>query len=144
MLSRNTLALTEEGSIGSYTVHLDKAHSGNVQVRADRNSSVIAVRTPGEPWWAYLTLNFTASTWNTGQTVKVNAPDNTNAADASASITYSIVQSTTESDFDNAPNVALAVAPLSLRYSATMWNTGQTVTVSPTNAANDPDGVKRR
>ena len=39
------------------------------------------------------------------------------------------------------PTGAVTVAPAMLTYDATTWNTAQAVTVSPTTAANDTDGV---
>lgn len=42
MLSESTLALTEDGDIGSYTMRLNKAPSGNVWVRVSRNGDAAA------------------------------------------------------------------------------------------------------
>lgn len=90
LLSQSTLAITEEGT-GAYSARLDRPPTGNVRIRATRSGGVIGVRTPGVSWAADLSLNFTTSTWNTAQTVKVNAPHDANTVDASTSITLAIV-----------------------------------------------------
>lgn len=47
VLNESRLALAEDGSIGPYTVRLNKAPSGNMRVQARPNGGALAIRFPG-------------------------------------------------------------------------------------------------
>ena len=73
-VSKKTVALTEGGSAGAYTVVLESPPTGNVTVTVTSDNAAVA-RSPS-------TLTFTTQNWNTAQTVTVTpVDDNADAHD---------------------------------------------------------------
>ena len=153
--------------------------------------------TSGGPYYSGVTYNYTASTWNTGQTVYVTGWEDNNFANETVTITHSVLDGQSVTEYRPAEDVALTVnvtdndagltltpqavtvqaggsggsytvalaasptGPVTatspsaavaldtdgtpqtrtLTFSTTSWNTAQAVTVSPTNDADDVDGV---
>ncbi len=108
-LSQSTLAVTE-GSTGSYTVSLNRAPASDVVVTATRSSTLLGLQRPLDATWAAAaTLTFTATTWNTGQMVRVRGEADADAASGRATITHAVVDDQSANAFDNAPDQVLAV-----------------------------------
>ena len=83
-LSATDLTVNEGGS-GTYTVVLDSRPSGPVTVTASSGDMAVATVTPA-------TLTFTASSWNTPQTVRVSSveDDGIASADERVSISHTV------------------------------------------------------
>ena len=79
-VSKKTVALTEGGSAGAYTVVLESPPTGNVTVTVTSDNAAVA-RSPS-------TLTFTTQNWATAQTVTVTpVDDNADAHDELALVT---------------------------------------------------------
>ena len=85
-VSRTSLALTEGGGSGSYTVVLDAQPTGDATVTATSDDAAAHVDTDATPLTK--TLTFTTADWNTAQTVTVSPRDDDDAEDESAAITH--------------------------------------------------------
>ena len=108
-VSQSTLAVTE-GSTGTYTVSLNRAPASAVVVTATRSSTLLGLQRPLDATWAAAaTLTFTATTWNTGQTVRVRGEADADAASGRATITHAVVDAQSADAFDPAPDQVLAV-----------------------------------
>ena len=78
-----TVALTEGGAAGTYTIVLDTQPSAAVTVALSSSDTGAVTVSPAS-------LSFSASTWNTAQTVTVTAVADGNAADESVTISYTV------------------------------------------------------
>ena len=108
-VSQSTLAVTE-GSTGTYTVSLNRAPASAVVVTATRSSTLLGLQRPLDATWAAAaTLTFTATTWNTGQMVRVRGEADADAASGRATITHAVVDAQSADAFDPAPDQVLAV-----------------------------------
>ena len=77
-----TLALTEGGSAGTYTLVLDTQPTGTVTITlTSDDTGAVTVNSP---------LTFDATDWNTTKTVTVTVVDDADATDESVTITYGI------------------------------------------------------
>ena len=85
-VSKKTIALTEGGSAGSYTVVLESPPTGNVTVAVSSDNPAVTVDTDASPLTR--TLTFTMQNWNTAQTVTVTpVDDNADTVDELALVT---------------------------------------------------------
>ena len=81
-VSSTELSLTEGGSTGSYTVKLDKAPTANVVVTpTSPDTGAVAVSSA---------LTFTATNWDTAQTVTVTPVDDDDATDETVTVTNTV------------------------------------------------------
>ena len=78
-----TVALTEGGAVGTYTIVLDTQPSAAVTVALASSDTGAVTVSPAS-------LMFSASTWNTAQTVTVTAVADGNAADESVTISHTV------------------------------------------------------
>ena len=117
-LSRSTLEITEQGSLGVYIVRLNEQPSGNVRVRAQRKSDDVEISFPQVcgagictvQWTDQLDMNFVAGNWNIGVTIRVRAPSHdADAADIATGVTHAIVSANTVDAWDAVPNGNLKV-----------------------------------
>ncbi len=85
-VSKETVALAEGGSAGSYTVVLESAPTGNVTLTVVSDNAAVTVDTDATPLTR--TLTFSTTTWNSPQTVTVTpVDDNADAVDELALVT---------------------------------------------------------
>ena len=85
-VSKKTVALTEGGSAGTYTVVLESAPTGNVTLTVTSDNAAVTVDTDATPLTRELT--FTTMNWATAQTVTVTpVDDNADAVDELALVT---------------------------------------------------------
>ena len=85
-VSKKTVALTEGGSAGTYTVVLESPPTGNVSVAVTSDNAAVTVDTDATPLTR--TLTFSTTTWNSPQTVTVTpVDDNADAVDELALVT---------------------------------------------------------
>ena len=131
-LSETDLDL-DEGGEGTYTVVLDSKPTAPVTITPSRSSGDLDLSVSG-------TLTFTASNWNTAQTVTVNAAQDSDPDDDTAVIGHSVtggdyadlvaesVTVTVNDDETASDNVTLTAAPASLAESAS----ATTITVTAT------------
>ena len=103
------LSITEAGSGGTYNVKLAAKPSGGVKVRVASNNTDVTVNKSGGTAGSSQDLSFTASNWNTNQAITVKAVNDSDQADESATLTYSIVTANTVSDYDGVGSVTRTV-----------------------------------
>ena len=85
-VSKKTVALTEGGSAGTYTVVLESQPTGNVSVAVASDNAAVTVDTDATPLTR--TLTFSTTNWNSPQTVTVTpVDDNADAVDELALVT---------------------------------------------------------
>ena len=85
-VSTKTVALTEGGGAGSYTVVLESPPTGDVSVAVTSDNAAVTVDSDSTPQTR--TLTFSTTTWNSPQTVTVTpVDDNTDAVDELALVT---------------------------------------------------------
>ena len=84
-VSEESVALTEGGSNGSYTVVLESAPTGDVTVTVTSDYGKVTVDTDATP--LVRTLTFTTQNWNTAQTVTVSPVDDDSGRDELAWVT---------------------------------------------------------
>ena len=85
-VSAETVALTEGGGAGSYTVVLESQPTGDVSVAVASDNAAVTVDSDSTPLTR--TLTFSTTTWNSPQTVTVTpADDNADAVDELALVT---------------------------------------------------------
>ena len=85
-VSAKTVALTEGGGAGSYTVVLESPPTGDVSVAVASDNAAVTVDSDSTPQTR--TLTFSTTTWNSPQTVTVTpADDNADAVDELALVT---------------------------------------------------------
>ena len=99
-----TLALTEGGAAGTYTLVLNTQPTAMVTVALSNSNTTAVMVSPAS-------LSFSATTWSTAQTVTVSSPANSVSADATASISYTV----SGGDYDGyslmAQSVTVSAAP---------------------------------
>ena len=123
-----TLALTEQDASaesGTYTVALAAQPSGVVRLTATSGDTAVEIDTDATPLTR--TLTYSATTWNTAQTVTVRAGQDDDAVDDTVTWTHD----PSGSDYNNVANVELM-------FTAGNWATARTV------APGDTDGNDER
>ncbi len=116
-ISETTLT-PDEGGTATYTVKLNTQPTGNVTVTASSNNADVTL--------SATSLTFTSTTWNTEQTVTVNAAEDADAAVDTATITHGV----SGAEYSNAPT------PGSITVNVTENDTLQ-IDVSPVTLAID-------
>ena len=81
-------SILTEGGTGSYSVVLDNEPTGDVRVTVTSDNVDVTVDTDGESDGDQNVLLFTADDWNAPRTVTVDAAEDTDAADDSATLTH--------------------------------------------------------
>ena len=84
-----SLTLAEGGS-GAYTVRLNSQPNDPVTVTVGGAPGAVAVDTDGDAPGAQTTLTFSASTWDTPQTVTVSAPADDDATNATTTLIHAV------------------------------------------------------
>ena len=110
-----------EGGTGTYTVVLDTLPTGNVMVAISSNNTDVTVSSSS--------LTFTATTWNTAQTVTVSAGQDDDAANETATLTHF----PSGADYDSA---GFAILTVTVTDDETAG-----VTVTPTSLTVDEGGT---
>ena len=105
-VSKTALTVTEDDTAGdSYTVVLDSRPTADVTVTVAGHSGTAVTPDP-------TTLTFTASNWDTAQTVTVTAGDDADTANESVSLTHSAVSTDSEYQGITITGVAVTVTDL--------------------------------
>ena len=149
--AQTTLTLYEDpqhtANAAAYPVRLTAQPGGEVTLSVTVTGDTAAVGV------APANLTFTATTWNTAQSVTATARNDTDRVNDAATLSHAVSGSGDTDAYPltllSPPDAAVAVAvasrdadegvaaPTNLTFSGTTWNTAQTVTVS---AAADDDG----
>ncbi len=107
------LALTEGGSAGTYNVKLTAAPASDVVVEVSSdNGDVTVSKDGGTTKSSSVRLTFTPSgtgIWSTNQVVTVEAGEDTDLLDESATIKHSVVAVDSSDEYDNVDNQTVAV-----------------------------------
>ena len=135
-VSNNSLDITE-GSSGTYTIVLDSQPTADVTVTINDPSNTDVIAEPAS-------LTFSSTDWNTPKTVTVNAAQDADAEDETATVTHAVTS--TDSSYSGAPANSVAVSvtddevPVTVQFGATTYEVveGETVTVAVTLSA-DPE-----
>ena len=103
-----------EGGSGAYTVRLNVAPGSDVVINValgDDSDSDVSVSTDGMNFGSTATLTFTSSNWNSEQTVTVNAAQDDDSADDTATVTHTVDNAQSDNVYDDAaiPGVAVTV-----------------------------------
>ena len=100
-----------EGASATYTVELDSEPSGDVVIglTVSGSSEVTVADTDGETAGVQNTLTFTATDWDTPQTVTVEAAQDDDAVNDAATITHAVVDASSAGEYDPVANEDLAV-----------------------------------
>ena len=105
IVSPTALALTEGGSAGTYNVRLTAAPASDVVVEVSSdNGDVTVSKDGGTTKSSSVRLTFTPSgtgIWSTNQVVTVEAGEDTDLLDESATITHSVVAADSADEYDN-------------------------------------------
>ena len=105
-VSKTALTVTEDDTAGdSYTVVLDSRPTADVTVTVAGHSGTAVTPDP-------TTLTFTASNWDTAQTVTVTAGDDADTANESVSLTHSAASTDSEYQGITIAGVAVTVTDL--------------------------------
>ena len=105
-VSKTALTVTEDDTAGdSYTVVLDSRPTADVTVTVAGHSGTAVTPDP-------TTLTFTASNWDTAQTVTVTAGDDADTANESVSLTHSAASTDSEYQGITITGVAVTVTDL--------------------------------
>ena len=101
-----------EGASATYTVKLNTQPSGDVVISltVSGSSEVTVADTDGETAGVQNTLTFTASDWDTPQTVTVEAAQDDDAMADAATIAHAVVDVSSAAEYDPVANVALSVS----------------------------------
>ena len=91
-VSETTLTV-DEGANGTYTVKLNAQPTSDVVINATTTGSSDVTLTPA-------TLTFTTSNWDTAQTMRVAAAQDTDAANDAASIAHTVVAASSADEYD--------------------------------------------
>ncbi len=111
VLSRSAEVALREGERTTYTVRLSAPPAvGNVVVRVRSDDAAVEVNKAGGTAGASQDLTFSATTWNTGQAITVEAVEDGNAAHAAVTLTHAVVAGSSADEYDDAAAVTLAVA----------------------------------
>ena len=111
VLSRSAAVALREGERTTYTVRLSAPPAvGNVVVRVRSDDAAVEVNKAGGTAGASQDLTFSATTWNTGQAITVEAVEDGNAAHAAVTLTHAVVAGSSADEYDAAAAVTLAVA----------------------------------
>ena len=111
VLSRSAEVALREGERTTYTVRLSAPPAvGNVVVRVRSDDAAVEVNKAGGTAGASQDLTFSATTWNTGQAITVEAVEDGNAAHAAVTLTHAVVAGSSADEYDTAAAVTLAVA----------------------------------
>ena len=111
VLSRSAEVALREGERTTYTVRLSAPPAvGNVVVRVRSDDAAVEVNKAGGTAGASQDLTFSATTWNTGQAITVEAVEDGNAAHAAVTLTHAVVAGSSADEYDAAAAVTLAVA----------------------------------
>ena len=115
-VSETALTVTEQDTTGNgYTVVLDSEPTADVTVTVAGHAGTDVTRTPG-------TLTFTASNWDTAQTVTVTAGDDADTTDDSVTLTHSAASA--DNDYGG---ITIAGVAVTVRDNDTAQVTGLTV-----------------
>ena len=112
-VSQSTLAVTERSTgTGAYTVHLTTAPASDVVVTATRSSTLLGLQRPLDATWAAAeTLTFTATSWNTQQTVYVEGREDVNRVTESETIRHAVYAQGSADEYD----AVTAALPVTIR-----------------------------
>ncbi len=109
-VSVSETALTvAEGGNNTYTVKLDAQPASDVVITVSSDNSDVTADTDAATSGNQTTLTFTASNWDTPQTVTVAAAQDADAANDAASITHAVVAAGSADEFDNVSIAGVAV-----------------------------------
>ena len=99
-----------EGGSKTYTVKLNSAPSSDVVIEiSSTNADVTIADTDTVMTGVQNTLTFTASDWDTPQTVTVEAAQDDDAVNDAATIAHAVVDGSSAAEYDPVANVDLAV-----------------------------------
>ena len=135
-VSNNSLDITE-GSSGTYTIVLDSQPTADVTVTINDPSNTDVIAEPAS-------LTFSSTDWNTPKTVTVNAAQDADAEDETATVTHAVTSTDSSYSGASANNVAVSVTddevPVTVQFGATTYEVveGETITVAVTLSA-DPE-----
>ena len=100
-----------EGGTATYTVRLATKPGSDVVVQLTVAAGAgVTFDTDGDMTGNQNKLTFTTTDWSTAQTVTVAAAEDDDGDAGSATITHAVVDDQSDEDYDDVPNVALAVA----------------------------------
>ena len=77
---------------------------------ASNDSTAVQVNKSGGTAGANQTLNFTAMTWNTAQTITVSAVEDADRVSETVTVTHSTVNANIVVEYDNAADVRMTVS----------------------------------
>ena len=126
-----------EGSSGTYTIVLDSQPTASVAVAINDPSNTDVTAEPAS-------LTFSSTDWNTPKTVTVNAAQDADAEDETATVTHAVTSTDSIYSGASANSVAVMVTdddvPVTVQFGATTYEVveGETVTVAVTLSA-DPE-----
>ena len=135
-VSNNSLDITE-GSSGTYTIVLDSQPTADVTVTINDPSNTDVIAEPAS-------LTFSSTDWNSPKTVTVNAAQDADAEDDTATVTHAVTSTDSSYSGASANNVAVSVTddevPVTVQFGATTYEVveGETITVAVTLSA-DPE-----
>ena len=135
-VSESSLTIAE-GSSGTYTIVLDSQPTADVAVAINDPSNTDVTAEPAS-------LTFSSTDWNTPKTVTVNAAQDADAEDETATVTHAVTS--TDSSYSGAPANSVAVSvtddevPVTVQFGATTYEVveGEPITVAVTLSA-DPE-----
>ena len=126
-----------EGSSGTYTIVLDSQPIASVAVAINDPSNTDVTAEPAS-------LTFSSTDWNTPKTVTVNAAQDADAEDETATVTHTVTSTDSIYSGASANSVGVMVTddevPVTVQFGATTYEVveGETVTVAVTLSA-DPE-----
>ena len=97
-----SLTLDEGGAGGTYDVKLSLQPVLDVVVDVSSDNTDVTVSS--------VRLTFNGTSWDTAQTITVNAGEDDDARDDSATLTYSVLAASSSDEYDFAPDVTRAVS----------------------------------
>ena len=113
---RPAVSVTElevaEGGSGTYTVRLNVAPGSDVVIGigfAEGSDSDVSVGTDGVNFASTATLTFTSLDWSSPQTVTVNAAQDDDSADDTATVTHTVDNAQSDNVYDDVPIPGVAV-----------------------------------
>ena len=126
-----------EGSSGTYTIVLDSQPTADVAVTINDPSNTNVTAEPAS-------LTFSSTDWSSPKTVTVNAAQDTDAEDETATVTHTVTSTDSIYSGALANSVAVSVTddevPVTVQFGATTYEVveGETVTITVTLSA-DPE-----
>ena len=135
-VSDSSLTITE-GSSGTYTIVLDSQPTADVTVTINDPSNTDVTAEPAS-------LTFSSTDWNSPKTVTVNAAQDADAENDTATVTHAVTSTDSSYSGASANNVAVSVTddevPVTVQFGATTYEVveGETITVAVTLSA-DPE-----